>query len=894
MAKKNNIQSIEPKIAGIGNGWLKQYGLKYCLEQEHLNNEIDTALQEYSSKKGGTGGNRPDTKLLITDKNSNAYPVLIEYKGYKDALEKLDEDNRVANTNKKNEPDYKNISSYAVNGAIHYANAILHYTNYTEIIAIGMTGYENSIGEVEHSIGVYYVSKSNLGVGQKVGEYLDFSFLEERYFDKFIEKAKNLQLSSEEIDKIKEKKEREIDISLTNLNNDIYQNEKGLSESDRVYLVAASIIATIGIPGKVYPLEKADLKSSLEDGNRDGDIILRKIKAFLKEKNLPDGKKDLIIRTLQNTLLSDNINRAENGESQLKRVFTKIVDDLGIYYKIGLTTDFTGKLFNEMYSWLGFTQDKLNDVVLTPSYVATLLVKLARVNRDSYVWDFATGSAGLLVAAMNEMLIDAKKNINSPEELAKKSIEIKAKQLLGLEILPNIYMLAILNMILMGDGSSNILNKNSLKDFNGNYGFGNITQAFPATAFVLNPPYSAEGNGMIFVEKALSMMNKGYAAIIIQSSAGNGKATIYNKKILEKNTLLASIKMPIDLFIGKSSVQTQVYVFRVGEAHQKDDIVKFIDFSNDGYTRTNRKKASCNLKDTDHAKERYQEIVDLVRFGKNKLNFFTEKEYYEGTINPKSGMDWNQTAPIDTKPILKDFKKTVSGYLAWEVSNLLKNQNNKDECLEKINTSLKEKLNNVEWSKYKIGDLFEKAEVIPLKYKTSELPSTPTGKYVLPALTAGIQNQGLNNYVPTTNATILKNIISISANGANTGATFYQSKEFTVLQDSYAIYWKNTSEILSDNQYLFLVGVISKTIYGNYEWTNKAGWNKVKYEQINLPTQNGKIDFDFMESFIAELEAEHIAELEAERIAELEAYLYVSGLDNYKLSIEEKNNRFFQ
>ena len=82
---------------------------------------------------------------------------------------------------------------------------------------------------------------------------------------------------------------------------------------------------------------------------------------------------------------------------------------------------------------------------------------------------------------------------------------------------------------------------------------------FPATAFVLNPPYSAEGNGMIFVEKALSMMDRGYAAIIIQNSAGNGKAKYLNKKILAKNTLLASIKMPIDLFVGKSSVQTNIY-----------------------------------------------------------------------------------------------------------------------------------------------------------------------------------------------------------------------------------------------------------------------------------------------------------------------------------------------
>lgn len=680
---KSTTQSIEPIIADMANGWLKTYKLDYKLEQESLNTEIDTALNEYFSKNGGKGGNRPDAKLLLQDKSLNFYPILIEYKGYKDKLVKLDVNGQVDNRTSKNEPILKNINVYAVNGAVHYANALLHYTSYTDIISIGMTGYKDENGKVQYSIGVYYVSKSNFGIGQKVDEYTDLSFLKKENFDAFIEKVKSLQLSQDEIDKLKEKREREIDASLVRLNNDIYQNEKGLGENDRVYLVAAAIIATIGVPGKVAPLEKADLKSSTEEGNTDGDIIVRKIKAFLNEKKLPNEKKDLIVRTLQNTLTTDNINKVENGESQLKRVFTKIVDDLGIYYKIGLTTDFTGKLFNEMYSWLGFTQDKLNDVVLTPSYIANLLVKLARVNKDSYVWDFATGSAGLLVAAMNEMLIDAKNTVKSPKQLAVKSAEIKANQLLGLEILSSVYMLAILNMILMGDGSSNILNKDSLKDFNGNYGFGCTDKKFPADAFILNPPYSAPGNGMIFVEKALSMMQKGYAAIIIQNSAGSGKATTYNKNILKHSTLLASIKMPLDLFVGKSSVQTYVYVFRVGEAHQNDDIVKFIDFTNDGYTRTNRKKSSCNLRDTDHAKERYQEIVNLVRFGKSKLNIFTDKEYYEGHINVDSGSDWNQTAPIDTKPTLEDFKKTVSDYLAWEVSNLLKGQNIEDERLGK-------------------------------------------------------------------------------------------------------------------------------------------------------------------------------------------------------------------
>ncbi len=440
-------------IADLANGWLKSYKLDYKLEQESLNTEIDQALNDYASKNGGAGGNRPDAKLLLQDKDLTQYPILIEYKGYKDKLVKLDNDGRVANKNSKNLPDYKAINSFAVNGAVHYANAILHYTSYTDIIAIGMTGYKDDTGKLQYEICVYYVSKSNFGIGQKVGDYTDLSFLKKNNFDKFIEKVKQLQMTPEEIEKLRERREQEIKASLVKLNNDIYQNEKGLSERDRVYLVAASIIATLGIPGKVAALEKAELKSLTEKENRDGDIILRKIRAFLNQKSLPQEKRELIIRTLENTLTTENINKVENGESQLKRVFT------------------------------------------------------------------------------------------------------------------NIY--------------------------------------------------------------------------------------IY------------------------------IYVFRVGEAHQKENIVRFIDFSVDGYTRTNRKKASVNLRDTDHAKERYAELVDLVHIGKSKLKFYTEKEYYEGNIDPENGADWNQTAPIDTRPTLDDFKKTVSDYLSWEVSSLLKNQNSEDDSLGK-------------------------------------------------------------------------------------------------------------------------------------------------------------------------------------------------------------------
>ncbi len=202
---------------------------------------------------------------------------------------------------------------------------------------------------------------------------------------------------------------------------------------------------------------------------------------------------------------------------------------------------------------------------------------------------------------------------------------------------------------------------------------------------------------------------------------------------------------------------------------------------------------------------------------------------------------------------------------------------------------LSSQLNAIKWGEFKLGDLFEKIIIKPLPYQTAQLPKEKTPTHELPALTAGILNQGLNNFVPKENATILKNVISISANGANTGATFYQPHEFCVLQDAYAIEFIGDKK-LNDKEYLFFVCAISKVIYNNskYEWTNKAGWNKVKNELISLPlkptakTQTlDDIDFDFMEKFIAELEQC--------RLAELQAYLKATGLENTTLSSEEEN-----
>lgn len=569
--------------------------------------------------------------------------------------------------------------------------------------------------------------------------------------------------------------------------------------------------------------------------------MIRKIKAFFNEKQLPIEKKDLIIRTLQNTLITDNINKVNNGETQLKRVFTKIVDDLGIYYKIGLTTDFTGKLFNEMYSWLGFSQDKLNDVVLTPPYIAKLLVRLARVNKDSYVWDFATASAGLLVAAMNEMIADARATIKSPDELQNKIIAIKANQLLGIEVLSSVYMLAILNMILMGDGSSNILNKNSLSDFNGQYGNENDIKIFPADAFVLNPPYSAEGKGMIFVEKALSLMNRGYAAVIVMYSAGNGQAIEYNRNILKHSTLLASIKMPNDIFVGKSAVQTYIYVFRVGEKHKNDNIVKFIDFSNDGYLRSGNKKANKKLKDIDNAIERYDELVNLVLFDKSKLNYF--KDYYkEGKINIDSGMDWNQTAKKEKRINFNNYRKTITDYIEWEVANVL--VDNQSDVINIIKMPKKIK-------KFAIGKLFKISRALSM-YVDDKLSFTYVDKKdvnAIPLVQQMEHSNGITAYIDRTK--LPKRFINkiekagqISIN-PDEKFSYYQEKEF--IGNSVVIV--DTSS-LTKNQALYIVSEIQR-LRNDSDYNYKFSKGEVEKAMISLPVDdNGSIDYNYMESFV--------------------------------------------
>ena len=686
---KKSDSSIEEQV----EDWTKQYfnanHIQYLTKIETMDPEIDDALKIEESKKGGKGGNYPDIKLFI-EIDSTKVPVMIECKGTKGNLFKLDENGEPANKKKDGTSNLTNISKYAVNGAVHYATAIFKYADsYSRIIAIGINGYKDD-ENIVYEISAWLISKKNFGVPKKIGDYTDLSFLTVPNRVSLSDTLRSILLTEAEKERKAYEFENTIESNLKTLNQTMH-DDLHIAVGDRVELIAAMIMAGLGVKDEdgtvvVSSLTTSDHKGDKGKKTHDGYAIYNRVAEFLDAKNLPADKRESIKNTLERVLLHSNLEQprkvkdTSRVESRLKTVYREVEQNIMPTFLSAEHLDFTGKLFNVLNEWVDIPDGERNDVVLTPRYVTEFMAKLTEVNMNSYVWDYAAGSGGFLISAMKLMLKDAEQQYKtSPDKYTDKVAEIKKYQLLGCEIRPDIYLLAVLNMILMKDGSATILNVDSLEKFTGTYEQGDRKgEDFPADVFLLNPPYSASGKGFVFVEKALSRMKSGKACVLIQENAGSGNGLPYTKRLLEKNTLLASIHMA-DIFRGKASVQTAVYLFDVGKPHDVNKYVKFVDFSDDGYTRQNRKKSSqeVNLRNTGNAIERYQEVVDLI-LDRKKLKdctYITEEIFIEDKIT-NTGDDWTfkQHKVIDLTPTEDDFKKVVADFLAWKVGAMMRGE----------------------------------------------------------------------------------------------------------------------------------------------------------------------------------------------------------------------------
>lgn len=260
-----------------------------------------------------------------------------------------------------------------------------------------------------------------------------------------------------------------------------------------------------------------------------------------------------------------------------------------------------------------------------------------------------------------------------------------------------------------------------------------------------------------------------------------------------------------------------------------------------------------------------RKIVPKIQLPKNSICFLTsvlnKQKLLSVLVRDVDKLFLSSKIQLPTKKGKIDFDFIENFISELEAERIIKleaylvNTGLKDYSLTKEEEKVLNEYKNIEWGKFKLGDLFEKIKTKKLSFKADELPKEMTGKYTLPCLTSSFKNQGLNYFVPKDELTILKNVISIPSN-SDVYRAYFQSNEFTILSDAYAIHWIFNSVKLLPNQYLFAVQCINKvTDLSIYSYKNKlGGWNVVKNKYIQLPIKHNKPDYEFMETLISAIQ----------------------------------------
>jgi hypothetical protein len=185
-------------------------------------------------------------------------------------------------------------------------------------------------------------------------------------------------------------------------------------------------------------------------------------------------------------------------------------------------------------------------------------------------------------------------------------------------------------------------------------------------------------------------------------------------------------------------------------------------------------------------------------------------------------------------------------------------------------------LQSVEWGEFTFKSIFNKIVQGRRLKKDDQIAGD------IPFIMAGTTNAGVVNYISNPVVCFPKNSITVDI----FGNVFYRDYDFGAGDDT-GVYWSSEKEYSKESMLFFAISM-EKALSGKFSFGKKLRSSQSLDFKLQLPVENGKINFSFIEKFIAELEAERIAELEAERIAELEAYLVATGLKDYILTGDEQ------
>lgn len=531
---------------------------------------------------------------------------------------------------------------YAVNGALHYAKHILQKTTYKKVFAFGNVGNSK-----HHIIQPLFVDENGYTWLSEVETFENFSASHiEEYYKRIVLKEtppEDIELA----DILKKAKEL----------HEYLRNYGGLGEDEKPLVVSAILLA---LREQKHSFHLDMLKGDTLESNTDGAILYQYLEMNLQRaKVAPEVKKARVLN--QFTLIKDrpqlNTKRTDLGNKTPLKFFAEYINEN--IFKALITNsreDYLGRFYGEFVSYSGGDGQSLG-VVLTPRHITELFCDLVDLEPTDVIFDPCCGTGGFLISGMHKMLKEVKDE--SERE------HIRQKQIHGMEIRDDMFSIATTNMILRGDGQSNLICDDFLSQNSSNIQLkgGGVTVGF------MNPPYSqAKGKDtahlseLCFIRHLLnSVIEGGRVAVIVPVSAMIGKTKedkAVKKEILKNHTLEGVISLNKDTFYRVGTVPC-IAVFTTGRPHPSKKKTKFINFENDGF----EVKKHLGLVETEYAKDKRQYLLDCWR---GKITEYPSNFMVETTVEDTdewlhSFYYYNDEIPTD-----EDFMNSIADYLTFE------------------------------------------------------------------------------------------------------------------------------------------------------------------------------------------------------------------------------------
>lgn len=607
------------------HGLLQEAGLNLTPQGCDIK-EVDEALKTASKAQTGNAG-YPEYCGVIKD-----FLLVIEDKASLDKHLAKTEKGLIAQ-------DVKSVKDYAVNGALFYGLHLAANTSYHKVLAFGVSGNEK-----RHRITPVFINER--GDYHELSDVETFISFSESNIDEFYLK----EILKEETDV--EKTTAEILKEAEKLHNDL-RKYGNLTTEQKPLIVSGIMLALREIEYKTFSIDSLVGDTVKTDGQK----IYEAIQSNLQRANVtPDTKRDKLLRQFAAVIRdTPKINEKDEtlGKTPLKH-YTEFLYN-SIYKNIryqNSAEDYLGRFYGEFMSYSGGDGQTLG-IVLTPKHITELFCELADLKVDDKVLDPCCGTAGFLIAAMHKMV----KQTNDEAQRR----HIKRDQLFGIESQNYMFTIATTNMILRGDGKSNLHNWDFLKQN------PNQLQLKGCTVGMMNPPYSQGSKSnpdlyeISFTEHLLDSLVEGARAIVIipQSSVTGKSKEEQNIKnnILKHHTLEGVITLNKNTFYGVGT-NPCIAVFTAGIPHDKDHKCKFINFEDDGFVVSKH----IGLEETASAKDKRQHLLD-VWFGRIEAE---TKFCVETTIEAED--EWLHAFYYfnDEIPTEKEFENTMADYLTFE------------------------------------------------------------------------------------------------------------------------------------------------------------------------------------------------------------------------------------